>query len=233
MAYIEFKEICKTYENEESEIKALDNINFEVNKGEIVVIVGSSGSGKTTLLNLIAGIDKPDSGSIIVNEKNICKLKERHLNKYRRNDVGFVFQAYNLMPSLTVIENIKLVSVLGKNSEGNDLLLKKIGLLDKAYIKAENLTNEEKRRLTIARALSKNPSIILCDESLMQFDIKGAKQIIKLLKNLSKKEKKVIIITTNNNLISPIANKVINLKGGCISSIKINKKPVGAGDLKW
>lgn len=233
MAYIEFKEICKTYENEESEIKALDNINFEIKKGEIVVIVGQSGSGKTTLLNLLAGIDKPDSGSIIVDEKNICGLKERYLNKYRRNDIGFVFQAYNLMPSLTVIENIKLASVLSKNSIETDLLLKKIGLLDKAYIKAENLTNEEKRRLTIARALSKNPSIILCDESLMQFDIKGTKQIIKLLKNLAKKEKKVIIITANNNLISPIANKVINLKGGRISSIKINKKPVSAGDLKW
>lgn len=233
MAYIEFKEICKTYENEESEIKALDNINFEIKKGEIVVIVGQSGSGKTTLLNLLAGIDKPDSGSIIVDEKNICGLKERYLNKYRRNDIGFVFQAYNLMPSLTVIENIKLASVLSKNSIETDLLLKKMGLLDKAYIKAENLTNEEKRRLTIARALSKNPSIILCDESLMQFDIKGTKQIIKLLKNLAKKEKKVIIITANNNLISPIANKVINLKGGRISSIKINKKPVSAGDLKW
>lgn len=233
MAYIEFKEICKTYENEESEIKALDNINFEIKKGEIVVIVGQSGSGKTTLLNLLASIDKPDSGSIIVDEKNICGLKERYLNKYRRNDIGFVFQAYNLMPSLTVIENIKLASVLSKNSIETDLLLKKIGLLDKAYIKAENLTNEEKRRLTIARALSKNPSIILCDESLMQFDIKGTKQIIKLLKNLAKKEKKVIIITANNNLISPIANKVINLKGGRISSIKINKKPVSAGDLKW
>ena len=233
MAYIEFKEICKTYENEESEIKALDNINFEIKKGEIVVIVGQSGSGKTTLLNLLAGIDKPDSGSIIVDEKNICGLKERYLNKYRRNDIGFVFQAYNLMPSLTVIENIKLASVLSKNSIETDLLLKKMGLLDKAYIKAENLTNEEKRRLTIARALSKNPSIILCDESLMQFDIKGTKQIIKLLKNLAKKEKKVIIITANNNLISPIANKVINLKGGRISSIKINKKPVIAGDLKW
>ncbi len=233
MAYIEFKEICKAYENEESEIKALDNINFEIKKGEIVVIVGQSGSGKTTLLNLLAGIDKPDSGSIIVDEKNICGLKERYLNKYRRNDIGFVFQSYNLMSSLTVIENIKLASVLSRNSIETDLLLKKIGLLDKAYIKAENLTNEEKRRLTIARALSKNPSIILCDESLMQFDIKGSKQIIKLLKNLAKKEKKVIIITANNNLISPIANKVINLKGGRISSIKINKKPVSAGDLKW
>lgn len=233
MAYIEFKEVCKTYNNEESETKALDNINFEIKKGEIVVIVGQSGSGKTTLLNLLAGIDKPDSGGIIVDEKNICGLKERYLNKYRRNDIGFVFQAYNLMPSLTVIENIKLASVLSKNSIETDLLLKKLGLLDKAYIKAENLTNEEKRRLAIARALSKNPSIILCDESLMQFDIKGAKQIIKLLKNLSKKEKKVIIITANNNLISPIANKVISLKGGRISSIKINKKPVSAGDLKW
>ena len=125
MAYIEFKEICKTYENEESEIKALDNINFEIKKGEIVVIVGQSGSGKTTLLNLLASIDKPDSGSIIVDEKNICGLKERYLNKYRRNDIGFVFQAYNLMPSLTVIENIKLASVLSKNSIETDLLLKK------------------------------------------------------------------------------------------------------------
>lgn len=233
MAYIEFKEICKTYENEESEIEALDNINFEINKGEIVVIVGPSGSGKTTLLNLLAGLDKPDSGSIIVNEENICNLKERHLNKYRKNDIGLVFYAYNLMVDTTVIENIKIASVLSKSSKEIDVLLKKIGLLDKAYIKAKNLTNEEKRRLTIARALSKNPSIILCDESLMQFDIRGAKQIIKLFKNLSKKEKKVIIITTNNNLISPTANKVINLKGGRISSIKINKKPVSAGDLKW
>lgn len=233
MAYIEFKEISKTYENNELEIKALDNINLEIKKGEIVVIVGQSGSGKTTLLNLLAGIDRPDNGNIIVNSENICTLKERYLSKYRRNDIGFVFQSYNLMPNLTVIENIMLASVLSKNSEKTDLLLKKMSLLDKAYVRAESLTNEEKRRLTIARALSKNPNIILCDESLVQFDIKGAKQILKLFKNLSKKEKKVIIITTNNNLISPIANKVVNLKDGRISSIKINKKPVSAGDLKW
>lgn len=233
MAYIEFKEISKTYENNELEIKALDNINLEIKKGEIVVIVGQSGSGKTTLLNLLAGIDRPDNGNIIVNNENICTLKERYLSKYRRNDIGFVFQSYNLMPNLTVIENIMLASVLSKNSEETDLLLKKMSLLDKAYVRAESLTNEEKRRLTIARALSKNPNIILCDESLVQFDIKGAKQILKLFKNLSKKEKKVIIITTNNNLISPIANKVVNLKDGRISSIKINKKPVSAGDLKW
>lgn len=233
MTYIEFEEVCKIYEDEEINSKALDNVSFDIKKGEIIVVVGSSGSGKTTLLNLLAGIDYPSSGKIIVNKKDISKLKEKYLTKYRRNDIGFVFQSYNLMYDLTVIENIKVASVLNKDSVSFDSLLKKVGLLDKAYEYARNLTSEEKRRLTIARALSKNPKIILCDESLMQFDIKGVKQILKLLKNVAKKEKTTIIITTNNNLISPIANKIINLKNGRITSIKINKKPISAGDLKW
>lgn len=233
MAYIELKNVCKTYEDEETDIKVLKKLNFEIEKGQLVVIVGPSCSGKTTFLNVLGGLDEITSGKIIINKIDISKLKERKLAKYRRENIGFAFQTCNLIENLTVKENVELSTQISKNPEDSLAILKKVGLSKKIDYLPYELTKEEQYCAAIARAIAKKPKILLCDEAIDNLDNKSKKQILKLLQNYAKKEKMIIVITTCNEDFSSIANQVITLKNGSIKDLKINKKPISAGDLKW
>lgn len=232
MAYIEFKNVCKTYENIDGDVKALKKINFKLENGQLIVLTGPSFSGKTTCLNVLGGIDKVTSGKIIVNNLDISELKERKLVKYRRENVGFVFEDFSLIQNLTIKENVELSTQVSKDSYDSLLILKKVGLAKKANELPLELSKEEQQRALIACALSKKPKILLLDESTKILDNKSKKQVLKLLQNYAKKEKAVVILATNDEDIFKIANKVITLKNGTIKDIKENKKPTSAGDLK-
>ena len=233
MAYIEFKNVCKEYNTGEVSIKALKKASFEIEKGELVVIIGPSGAGKTTCLNILGGIDTLTSGEVIVDEVKINKLKGRKLVKYRREDVGFVFQFYNLVQNLTARENVELGYEICKNPLDVDQTIKKVGLTKRKDNFPSALSGGEQQRVAIARAVVKNPKLLLCDEPTGALDSKTGKQVLKLLQSISKKEKTTVIIITHNNAITPIANKVITIKNGSVESVKINKKPKNIGDLEW
>ena len=233
MAYIEFKNVCKEYNTGEVSIKALKKASFEIEKGELVVIIGPSGSGKTTCLNILGGIDTLTSGEVIVDGVKINKLKGRKLVKYRREDVGFVFQFYNLVQNLTARENVELGYEICKNPLDVDQTIKKVGLTKRKDNFPSALSGGEQQRVAIARAVVKNPKLLLCDEPTGALDSKTGKQVLKLLQSISKKEKTTVIIITHNNAITPIANKVITIKNGSVESVKINKKPKNIGDLEW
>ena len=233
MAYIEFKNVCKEYNTGEVSIKALKKASFEIEKGELVVIIGPSGAGKTTCLNILGGIDTLTSGEVIVDGVKINKLKGRRLVKYRREDVGFVFQFYNLVQNLTARENVELGYEICKNPLDVDQTIKKVGLTKRKDNFPSALSGGEQQRVAIARAVVKNPKLLLCDEPTGALDSKTGKQVLKLLQSISKKEKTTVIIITHNNAITPIANKVITIKNGSVESVKINKKPKNIGDLEW
>ena len=233
MAYIEFKNVCKEYNTGEVSIKALKKASFEIEKGELVVIIGPSGAGKTTCLNILGGIDTLTSGEVIVDGVKINKLKGRKLVKYRREDVGFVFQFYNLVQNLTARENVELGYEICKNPLDVDQTIKKVGLTKRKDNFPSALSGGEQQRVAIARAVVKNPKLLLCDEPTGALDSKTGKQVLKLLQSISKKEKTTVIIITHNNAITPIANKVITFKNGSVESVKINKMPKNIGDLEW
>ncbi len=231
MAYIEFKNVCKEYGNEEVKVKALKKANFEIEKGELVVIVGPSGAGKTTCLNILGGIDALTSGDVIVDNVKINKLKGKKLIKYRREDVGFVFQFYNLVQNLTAKENVELATQICKDPMDAESIIKKVGLTKKIDNFPSELSGGEQQRVAIARAIAKRPKLLLCDEPTGALDEKRGKQILKLLQNTAKKEKMTVVIITHNSAICPIANKVISFKNGSVDKVKINKKPKAVGDL--
>ncbi len=231
MAYIEFKNVCKEYETGIIKQKALKKINFEIQDGEFVIITGPSGAGKTTIFNILSGIDIPTSGNVLIDGVKINDLKGRNLLKYKRENIGLVFEKDNLIENLTAKENIEL----SFNNSKQDLtwILKKFNLTNKKDNFASQLSIKENQKIAIARAFFKNPKFILCDEPTGKLNSKDGKQILKLLKEISNKENKTVIITTYNDNISPIANKVIKIKDGYLESVKINKKPLDVGDLKW
>lgn len=233
MAYIEFKKVCKKYENGEVITKALNKVDFTIEKGELVIITGPSGAGKTTALNLLGGMDNLTTGEVVVDDVVISKLKGRKLIKYRREDVGFVFQFYNLIQNLTVKENVELSTQICKDAFIAESVIKKVGLTKKLNNFPSELSGGEQQRVAIARAIAKNPKILLCDEPTGALDDKNAKQVLKLLQDAAKKDNMTVIIVTHNNDIVPIGNKVISFKNGGIDEIKINKKPKSVGDIKW
>lgn len=233
MAYIEFKNVVKKYQMGEIEIKALDKISFEIDKGELVCILGPSGAGKTTCLNILGGMDDVTSGSVIVDNKKIDALNGRELIKYRRNDIGFVFQFYNLIQNLTALENVELAVQLCSDHLNPRKILEKVGLKDRLNNFPSQLSGGEQQRVAIARAIAKNPKLLLCDEPTGALDYKTGKQILKLLEDVCRKEKMTVIIITHNSVIAEMADKVIKFKSGKVQDVIINKKPKRVDEIEW
>ena len=233
MAYIEFRNVNKVYEMGEIEIKALNNTNFEIDEGELVVIVGPSGAGKTTALNILGGMDTATSGKVIVDGKNVANLKNKDLITYRRNDIGFVFQFYNLVQNLTARENVELATQICKKSLEPEMVLEKVGLKDRMDNFPSQLSGGEQQRVAIARAIAKNPKLLLCDEPTGALDYKTGKQILKLLQDTARKEKMTVLIITHNAAIAPMADKIIRFKNGTAESIEVNENPKPVEEIEW
>jgi len=233
MAYIEFKDVCKKYEMGEVVIDALKNTNFEIDKGELVVIVGPSGAGKTTALNLLGGMDTATGGSIIIDGVDITNLTGKKLIKYRREDIGFVFQFYNLVQNLTALENVELATEICKDSLSPRKMLKSVGLEKRMNNFPSQLSGGEQQRVAIARAIAKNPKLLLCDEPTGALDYNTGKQILKLLQDTARKNKMTVIIITHNTAIAPMADKVIYFKNGTSEAIEINKKTIPIEEIEW
>ena len=229
MSYIEFKE----YKMGDVVIKALDNTNFSIDKGELVAIVGPSGAGKTTTLNILGGMDRATSGSVLVNKKEITSLTNKQLIQYRRNDIGFVFQFYNLVQNLTAKENVELATQLCSDALNVDEILDKVGLKDRKDNFPAQLSGGEQQRVAIARAIAKNPKLLLCDEPTGALDYKTGKQILKLLQDTCRREKMTVVIITHNTAIAPMADKVIHFKNGTAENIVINEKPISIDKIEW
>ena len=233
MAYIEFKNIVKEYKMGEVTIKALNNTNFEIEKGELVVIVGPSGAGKTTTLNILGGMDKATSGEVIVDGKEITKLNDKKLIEFRRNDIGFVFQFYNLVQNLTAKENVELATQICSDALDVNEILEKVGLSDRKDNFPAQLSGGEQQRVAIARAIAKNPKLLLCDEPTGALDYKTGKSILKLLQEMARKEKMTVAIITHNGAIAPMADKVIHFKNGTAEKIEINDNPISIDEIEW
>jgi len=233
MAYIEFKNISKVYQMGEISIKALNKASFSIEKGELVVILGPSGAGKTTCLNILGGMDEATSGTLIIDGVEITKLKGKDLIKYRRHDIGFVFQFYNLIQNLTALENVELAVQLCKDHLNPEKVLKKVGLKDRLDNFPSQLSGGEQQRVSIARAIAKNPKLLLCDEPTGALDYKTGKQILKLLEDTCHKEGMTIIIVTHNSAIADMADKVIKFKNGQVEEISINHNPRPIESIEW
>ena len=233
MAYIEFKNVNKKYKMGEVTIKALNNTNFEIEEGELVVIVGPSGAGKTTALNILGGMDTATSGSVKVDNKEITNLKNRELIRYRREDIGFVFQFYNLVQNLTAKENVELATQICKDSLNPEQVLEKVGLKERIDNFPSQLSGGEQQRVAIARAIAKNPKLLLCDEPTGALDYKTGKQILKLLQDTARKENMTVLIITHNSAIAPMADKVIRFKNGTAQNIEINENPIPVENIEW
>lgn len=231
-SFIELKNVKKTYVIGEQKFNALDGINLEINQGEFVVILGPSGAGKSTLLNLLGGMDKATSGSIIIGEDNIAKFNDNELTRYRAHDVCFIFQFYNIMPTLTVEENVNLIKDVTNTSKDAKEVLKSVGISRHADKFPQELSGGEQQRVSIARAIMKNPKVLLCDEPTGALDSKTSVEILKLLREQSDQDTTVIIVT-HNALISNIADRVIKIKNGKVESNEFNKHPMKIDEVKW
>ena len=233
MAYIEFKNVCKDYIMGEVTIHALMNTNLSIEKGELVVVVGPSGAGKTTALNILGGMDTVTRGKVVVDGNEISRLKNRDLIKYRREDIGFVFQFYNLVQNLTALENVELATQICKKSLNPSEVLDKVGLSERKNNFPSQLSGGEQQRVAIARAIAKNPKLLLCDEPTGALDYKTGKQILKLLQDTARKENMTVIIITHNAAIAPMADKIIKFKNGTAEDIIINENPMPIEEIEW
>ena len=233
MSYIEFNNVIKEYQMGEVTIKALNNTNFKIEKGELVVIVGPSGAGKTTTLNILGGMDRLTKGKVTVDQKDISKLNNRELIKYRREDIGFVFQFYNLVQNLTAKENVELATQLCKDALDAEKILDKVGLKERKDNFPSQLSGGEQQRVAIARAIAKNPKLLLCDEPTGALDYKTGKQILKLLQDTCRKENMTVVIITHNTAIAPMADKIIHFKTGTAEKIEINNNPKSIENIEW
>ena len=233
MAIVKFDNVTKTYKTGEHELKALDNVSFTLDEGKFVVILGPSGAGKSTLLNLLGGLDSPSAGTITVNGKDISKLTDNELADYRAATVGFVFQFYNLIPTLTVYENVELVSEISKNSLDAKNMIEEVGLSDHLHNFPSELSGGEQQRVSIARALAKNPQILLCDEPTGALDSETGVMILKLLLGMAKSYGKTIVIVTHNQSIAKMADTIIRVKNGKIRSVEEQDKPMSADEVEW
>lgn len=232
-AFIQFKDVKKTYKVGDIEIHASNGVNFEVNKGEFVVIVGPSGAGKTTILNLLGGMDQPTSGSIMVDGQDVARYDEAKLTQYRRDDIGFVFQFYNLVQNLTALENVELASQISKDPLDEKMVLKRVELENRMNNFPAQLSGGEQQRVAIARAIAKNPKLLLCDEPTGALDYKTGKQILKLLQDTARKENMTVLIITHNGALAPMADRIIRFKNGSVESMEINPNPKPIEEIEW
>ena len=233
MSFIDLKDVTKTYKMGDVEIKAVDGVSFPIEKGEFVVIVGPSGAGKTTVLNILGGMDKPTSGTITVDGTDISKFKEKELTKYRRDDVGFVFQFYNLVQNLTALENVELASQICQNPVGAEEVLREVGLGSRLDNFPSQLSGGEQQRVSIARALAKNPKLLLCDEPTGALDYITGKSILKLLQDTCREKRMTVIVITHNSALTPMADKIIQIKNGKVDKILINPNPTPVELIEW
>ena len=231
--YIEFRDVKKKYKMGEVEIDALGGVDFSVDKGEFVIIAGASGAGKSTILNILGGMDTVSSGKVIVDNNEISKYSQKDLITYRRYDIGFVFQFYNLVQNLTARENVELATQISKNPLNIDKVLDSVGLRDRKSNFPSQLSGGEQQRVAIARAIAKNPKLLLCDEPTGALDYNTGKAILKLLQDTCRKEGVTVIIITHNLALTPMGDKVIEVKNGKIQKITINENPVPVERIEW
>lgn len=231
--FIRLKSVTKTYKMGEVEIKAVDGVDFTINKGEFVVIVGPSGAGKTTVLNILGGMDTATSGEIIIDNVDISKYSSRKLTGYRREDIGFVFQFYNLVPYLTALENVELALQICREPLDAKTVLSDVGLSERLNNFPAQLSGGEQQRVSIARALAKNPKLLLCDEPTGALDYNTGKSILKLLQDTCREKNMTVIVITHNSAIAPMADRVISIKNGKVSKMSINEKPVSVETIEW
>lgn len=234
MSYIELKNVVKEYASSGAvTLRAVDGMSFEIEKGEFVVIVGPSGAGKTTVLNMLGGMDTITSGEIWVDGADISKYNAKQLTKYRRFDVGFVFQFYNLVPNFTALENVELANQISKNPLNAKEIMEEVGLSKRLDNFPAQLSGGEQQRVSIARALAKNPKLMLCDEPTGALDYNTGKTILKLLSDMCKEKGMTVIVITHNQAIAPMADRIINIKNGKVEKIELNETPVSIDEIEW
>jgi putative ABC transport system ATP-binding protein len=233
MSYIQFKDVKKVYTLGEVKIEALSGVNFDINKGEIVIVAGASGAGKSTILNILGGMDSLTSGEIIVDGVRIDQMNEKELTYYRRDDIGFVFQFYNLVQNLTALENVELATEICKNPLSPLKVMEQVGLKDRINNYPAQLSGGEQQRTAIARALAKNPKLLLCDEPTGALDYVTGKQILKLLQDTSRKYNMTVVIITHNLAICPMGDKVLRVRSGKVTDTIINENPTSIDEIEW
>ncbi len=233
MSFISFSHVRKDYKMGEVTIQALADVNFEIEKGELTVILGSSGAGKTTALNILGGMDTASDGSVIVDGTDLTACNKKALTRYRREDIGFVFQFYNLVPNLTALENVELASQICKDSLDATSVLDKVGLSERISNFPAQLSGGEQQRVAIARAIAKNPKLLLCDEPTGALDYATGKQILQLLQDTCRKENMTVLIITHNSALAPMADKVIRFKSGKVTDITVNEQPTPIEEIEW
>ncbi len=231
--FVKLQNITKIYKMGEVEIRAADGISFFVKKGEFVVIVGPSGAGKTTVLNILGGMDTATEGTLLVDGQNITKYNARQLTEYRREDIGFVFQFYNLVPNLTALENVELALQICRDPLDARKVLEEVGLGDRLNNFPAQLSGGEQQRVSIARALAKNPKLLLCDEPTGALDYNTGKSILKLLQNMCRERGMTVIVITHNQAIAPMADRLIHIKNGRVSQMETNEHPMSIDEIEW
>ncbi|MGN0311680.1 MAG: ABC transporter ATP-binding protein [Lachnospiraceae bacterium] len=231
--YVEFKQVCKTYQTGDVKVEALKDVNFGIDRGEICVIVGQSGAGKTTLLNILGGMDKLTSGEVYLDGKDVSKYNKKQLASYRRADIGFVFQFYNLIPNLTALENVEIASQLSKDPLDPAKVLEQVGLKERQNNFPAQLSGGEQQRVSIARALAKNPKLLLCDEPTGALDYETGKAVLKLLQDCSREHNMTVVIITHNSALTAMADRVIKVKNGQIAYVKQNEQVVPVEEIEW
>ncbi|MCI8366736.1 MAG: ABC transporter ATP-binding protein [Eggerthellaceae bacterium] len=233
MAFVEFREVSKVYQMGEVQVAAVRDMSFDIEQGEFVVIVGPSGAGKTTLLNMLGGMDSATSGTILLDGAPVSSFNKRQLTQYRRHDIGFVFQFYNLVQNLTARENVELASQICKNPLDADEVLAAVGLAERVRNFPGQLSGGEQQRVAIARALAKNPKLLLCDEPTGALDYETGKAILKLLQDTCRETGRTVVVVTHNTAFTAIANRVIHVREGSVAAVELNEAPASAEVLEW
>lgn len=233
MSFVEFKNVYKRYKMGEITIAASDSVSFEIEKGEFAVIVGASGAGKTTVLNMLGGMDTCDEGEIIVDGKNVASFSTKEMTRYRRQDIGFVFQFYNLVQNLTAKENVELATEICSDAMDAEEVLKQVGLGDRINNFPAQLSGGEQQRVSIARALAKSPKLLLCDEPTGALDYNTGKNILKLLQDTCREKGMTVVVITHNQAITPMADRVIKIKNSKVSRVTLNENPVPVETIEW